>query len=284
MTSPARRPLDGLSVGVTAQRRREELGDALARQGAEVVYGPAIRTVPLADDTDLLDATRRLIENPPDITVTTTAVGFRGWLDVADAWGLREPLLDALRRSDVVTRGPKVRGAVRAAGLREVWSPESESSDEVFAHLAGHYDLSASRLAVQLHGDPLTDLLNGARAVGARIDEISVYRWEQPDDDAPLRRLIGLAATGGVDAVTFTSAPAAINFLATAGVLGLEPQLTAALGRSVACFAVGPVTGAPLVAAGIPVISPERFRLGALVREVTGQLPAFVASSVGRAT
>ena len=48
-------PLAGYTVAVTAARRREELGALLARRGARVVYAPAIRIVPLADDAELVD-------------------------------------------------------------------------------------------------------------------------------------------------------------------------------------------------------------------------------------
>lgn len=268
------RPLAGCTVGVTAQRRREELGDALARQGADVVYGQAIRVVPLVDDTQLREATAGLVDVRPDVVVATTAVGFRGWLEAAASWGLGDALREALDAADVLTRGPKVRGAVRAAGLREVWSPESESSDEVFAHLAAEYDLTGLRVAVQLHGDPLTGLLDRTRAGGADVVPVPVYRWEPPADPAPLHELIRRVAQRRVDAVTFTSAPASANFVATASALGLGDDVRAAFVADAVCFAVGSVTAGPLVADGIAVVWPERFRLGALVREVATVLPA----------
>ena len=83
----------GSRSGVTAERRREELGNALARRGARIVYGPAIRVVPLADDTELLAATRRCLAAPLDVVVATTGVGFRGWLDTAEAWGLKDDIV-----------------------------------------------------------------------------------------------------------------------------------------------------------------------------------------------
>ena len=236
--------------------------------------GTAIRVVPLADDSQLLDATKRLVERPPDFTITTTGVGFRGWLEVAGEWGLADPLLEALSASVVLTRGPKVRGAVRAAGLRESWSPASESSDEVFEHLLASYDTAGKVVAIQLHGDPLHDLVDSVRAAGAEVIEIPVYRWEPPADEKPLRRLIEQVAAAELDAVTFTSAPAAVNFLRTSELAGLGPQVRAAMSGPVLCVGVGPVTSAPLIAAGIPTVSPERFRLGALVREVAERLPA----------
>src|SRR3954452_20059894 len=128
-------PLAGYTVGVTAARRREELGAALERKGARVLYGPAIRIVPLADDTDLLAATRRCLAGPLDYAVATTGVGFRGWLDAADVWGVGDALRAALGEATILARGPKARGAVRAGGLHDAWSPESESSTEVLEHL-----------------------------------------------------------------------------------------------------------------------------------------------------
>ena len=124
-------PLAGYTIGITAARRREELGAALERRGARVTYAPAIRIVPLADDSRLRAATERCLEGPLDIVVATTGIGFRGWIEAADTWGLAGKLTDAIGRATVLARGPKARGAVRSAGLREAWSPESESSDEV---------------------------------------------------------------------------------------------------------------------------------------------------------
>jgi uroporphyrinogen-III synthase len=265
--------LDGYRVGVTAERRREELGSALERRGAQIVYGPAIRVVPLADDTQLLDATKRCLAAPLDLVVATTGVGFRGWLAAAGEWGLAESLIAAFDAATILTRGPKVRGAVRAAGLREAWSPESESSAEVLEHLLAGYDLAGLRVAIQLHGDPLRDMVEALRGAGAEVIEVPVYRWEPPADEAPLQALVALVAEAAIDALTFTSAPAAVNFLRTADELGLGAAVRAALSGPVLCVAVGPVTAAPLLDAGITAVQPERFRLGALVREVVERLP-----------
>jgi uroporphyrinogen-III synthase len=266
--------LAGFAVGITAARRREELGNALERRGARIVYGPAIRIVPLADDTRLLEATKRCLHERLDFAVATTGVGFRGWMDVADAWGLKEAIVEALDRAVILARGPKVRGAVRAADLREEWSPESESSSEVLEHMLTHYDLVGKSVAVQLHGEPLRDLVDALRGAGADVIEVPVYRWEPPEDDAPLHRLIDLVADGDLDALTFTSAPAAVNFLRTADEAGRGAEVRKALRGPVLVAAVGPVTAAPLVREGVSVVQPERFRLGALVREVVEHLPS----------
>lgn len=266
-------PLAGYTIGVTAARRREEFGAALERRGARVVYAPAIRIVPLADDAELLAATRRCLQVPLDHVVATTGIGFRGWMEAADTWSLLDDLAAALGRASILARGPKARGAIRACGLREQWSPESESSAEVLEHLLASGSLAGRRIAVQLHGDPLPDLVATLRSRGAEVIEVPVYRWVLPDDEAPLRRLVELTAARSVDAVAFTSAPAANSFLATAEEQGCGLEVRAALRADLLAAAVGPVTAAPLLAAGLPVVQPARYRLGALVREIVEQVP-----------
>src|SRR6478609_1413565 len=119
-------PLAGFTVGVTAARRAEELGTLLTRRGASVLHAPALRIVPLADDSELLAATKDLVDIPPDVVLATTAIGVRGWVEAADGWGIGDELLELLRGIELLARGPKVKGAIRAAGLTEAWSPQSE--------------------------------------------------------------------------------------------------------------------------------------------------------------
>jgi uroporphyrinogen-III synthase len=266
-------PLAGYTVAVTAARRKEELGALLDRRGARVIYAPAIQIVPLSDDAELVAATREVLARPVDLVIATTGVGFRGWLEAADAWDL--PLVEHLRSARVLARGPKARGAIRGGGLVDAWSPESEASVEVLSHLLSGAEgpLEGRRIAVQLHGDPLPDLVAALRQAGAEVLTVPVYRWVLPEDVAPVRRLVATVVGGGVDAVTFTSAPAAASLLSVADQLGQREPLVTALKERVMAIAVGPVTAGPLEAAGIPTRQPERARLGALAREVVARLP-----------
>ncbi len=265
-------PLAGYTVGITPARRREELAAALERRGARVISAPAIRIVPLADDSELRDATRRCLAAPLDIVIATTGIGFRGWIEAADAWGAGEELVKAIGQATVLARGPKARGAIRAAGLRETWSPASESSSEVLEYLIAE-DLDGKRIVVQLHGEPLPDLVQTLRLAGAEVIEIPVYRWVLPEDTAPLERLIEAVSCAAVDAVAFTSAPAAASFLRAARERGRGGSVRAALCGPVLPACVGPVTAGPFQQEGIPVIQPGRARLGALVREIVEQVP-----------
>ncbi|WP_107063880.1 uroporphyrinogen-III synthase [Streptomyces mutabilis] len=270
---PEHGPLAGFTVGVTAARRADELGALLQRRGAAVLHAPAIRIVPLADDSELLAATKQLIDQAPDVVVATTAIGFRGWVEAADGWGLGDALLERLRAVELLARGPKVKGAVRAAGLTEEWSPASESMAEVLDRLL-EQGVDGRRIAVQLHGEPLPGFVEALKAGGAEVVGVPVYRWLPPEDLGPVDRLLDAAVSRGVDAVTFTSAPAAASLLSRAEERGLLPELLAAFGHDVLPACVGPVTAVPLQGHGVDTVQPERFRLGPLVQLLCRQLPA----------
>jgi uroporphyrinogen-III synthase len=265
-------PLAGYTIGITPARRREEFAAALERRGARVINAPAIRIVPLADDSELRAATLRCLDTPPDIVIATTGIGFRGWVEAAEAWGIADELTKTIGQATVLARGPKARGAIRASGLREAWSPESESSNEVLEHLIAG-DLDGKRIAVQLHGEPLPDMVQTLRLAGAEVIEVPVYRWVPPEDTAPLHRLIQAVSCAAVDAVAFTSAPASASFLRAADELGCGDAVRAALRGPVVPACVGPVTAGPFQEQGIAVLQPGRARLGALVREIVEQIP-----------
>ncbi|MBL1099569.1 uroporphyrinogen-III synthase [Streptomyces sp. 205] len=268
-------PLAGFTVGVTAARRADELGALLRRRGAEVMHAPALRIVPLADDSELLAATKHLLDHAPDVVVATTAIGFRGWVEAADGWGLGEALLDRLRGVRLLARGPKVRGAIRAAGLTEEWSPASESMAEVLDRLLEE-GVDGRRIAVQLHGEPLPGFVESLRAGGAEVVGVPVYRWMPPEDIGPVDRLLDATVARALDAVTFTSAPAAASLLDRAEQRGMREELLDALRHDVLPACVGPVTALPLEAHAIPTSQPERFRLGPLVQLLCHELPGRV--------
>ena len=270
-------PLAGCTVAVTAERRADELATLLERRGASVRKVPAIHIVALADDAELRSATAQVIEAPPELVVATTGVGLRGWLAAAAEWGLGDALEEALRGSRLVARGPKAKGAIRGAGLREEWSPASESSAEVHDHLVAE-GIDGSRIAVQLHGqatrwEPLPDLAATLRAAGADVLGVPVYRWVPPPQPAALDALIDDVAAARVQCVSFTSAPAVASILDRADATGRLDPFLAAMNDGVLAACVGPVTAGPLDALGVRTAQPARYRLSDLARLIVDELP-----------
>jgi uroporphyrinogen-III synthase len=284
MSEPDRARLTGYRIAVTSTRRAEELCALLQRRGATVCAASAITMINLTDDDELHRNTDALITRPPDILIATTAVGFRGWIAAADEWGLANDLIAALAGARIVARGPKAIGALRAAGLAEEWSPESESSREVPGYLR-ESGVADRRVAVQLHGtteywDPVPELLDELRAAGADVVPIQVYRWQPAPPGGEFDQLVTRITQRQFDAVAFTSAPAVVAMLLRAEDLGVTDELLAALRSDVRAMCVGPVAAGPLTQLGIPTSSPQRMRLGALARHIADELPALRTHTV----
>jgi uroporphyrinogen-III synthase len=284
MRQPNSAPLTGYRIAVTSARRAEELCALLSRQGAEVCSAAAINMISLPDDDELHNNTEALIAEPPDILVAHTGIGIRGWLAAAEGWGLANQLIASLSSARSLARGPKATGALRAAGLHEEWSPESESSTELLKYLL-ESGVSGKRIAVQLHGaadawDPFPEFVGGLRSAGAEVVPLRVYRWKSTALGGEFDQLVTGIARRQFDAVSFTSAPAAAAVLERSRDLDIEDQLLQALRTDVHAMCVGPVTSQPLIRKGIPTSSPERMRLGALARHIAEELPLLGSCNV----
>lgn len=231
----ARLPQDlaGCRVVLTAQRRADEFAAALERRGATVVHAPTLSHIPHVDDPELIARTGELIDNPPDVVIVTTGVGFRGWMEAADAAGQSDALLTVLENARLIARGPKARGAVQHHGA---------GSDGPDAML---------------------------RDGGADVAPLIVYRWGPAPDPAAVEAAVDIVARRDADCVAFTSAPGAHAFLEAAQRSGVRDLVLDAMRDSdVLAAAVGDTTAAPLREHGIDPLVPDRFRMGALVRAI----------------
>ncbi|MDY0909494.1 uroporphyrinogen-III synthase [Microbacterium sp. CFBP9034] len=283
---PLSAALGGCTIVIAVDRRSLELAAALERHGAVVRHAPALTIVPHIDDDALIASTRELIAQRPEIVVVTTGVGFRGWMEAADEAGLLDDLQAAIASAQIVARGPKARGAIQQAGLTADWVAESETSVELGEYLLAE-GVAGRRIAVQHHGSGADGLDELFEEAGADVVSLTVYRWGPPPDAAAVCRSVTSTAQGEVDAVLFTSAPGAAEWLAAAAREGvLDDIVDLAAGGRVLMAAVGPITAGPLVDVGITPLIAERGRLGSLVRAVVthfgGGHAAWLPTTAGR--
>ena len=269
-----RLPLAGFRIGVTAARKAEEQVALLERRGARVDWAPVLSLDPNhVDDTALRAATERVLAAPIDMFLATTGIGMKAWFAAAESWGLLDPMLEALGAAEILARGPKSVGALRARGLRELWSPESEEFDDVLEHLRGR-DLSGRRIVVQEHGQSLSMVAHALRRQGATVETVTVYRVASAPDPTPVFALVDLVADSELDAVTFTAAPAVSAFMEAAASVGRRDDVISAFQADVVACCVGPVTAAAFELWGVPTVFPERSRTAAMVKFLETELPS----------
>jgi uroporphyrinogen-III synthase len=266
-------PLEGFTIGVTADRRASEQAELLRRRGARVVSGPTIATAYLASDERLRRATTELLESPPTALVVTTGIGIRAWIEAAQSWGVDRELLDALAGARVIARGPKAAAAAQALGLDVAAAAADERMSGVRALLG---DLApGDHVAVQSFGDDASDAETLLQRRDVRLTTVPVYRWQQPADLRPARQLVRATLDGRVHALTFTSAPAVRNLFTIAAGDGARTAdaLRAALNERVVAACVGPACAEAARAVGIAEpLAPDVGRLGLMVRLLSERL------------
>ena len=263
--------LTGFRIGVTSDRRSEDLIDAFERRGGTVFHAPTLRIAHAAADDPIIEDTRAIIEQAPDVLLATTGYGIRRWFEVADAAGLGDDLTSALESVKILVRGPKARGGVRGAGLNDVGMSAVETTASLVTKTLDEYPPGLT-IAVQLHGNADQPELERLRQKHTVLT-VAPYRWNRVGSkDDKVQRLVELVSARQLDAVTFTSAPAVHALLAAAEAMGMLDQLVAALQSEVIAASVGPVTSAALQAVDVAPIQPDRYRMGALIRLVCEDL------------
>jgi len=265
-------PLLGHLVAVTGHRRVEELAAHLQTLGAAVTRGPMMQTRPIAENGRLRASTQLVIARPPEYLVATTGIGVRSWLNAAASYGGRDRLVDALRDTRILARGPKVVGALSEAGLHP-WFVEPSGRTQPMIDLLHRRSLTGAHVAFQLPGSRMEEATEALRAFGAWVTPVAAYEWTWPEDLAPAKRLLRAVAERHVSAVTFTSRPAVQNFVTLARQEGIDEQVRTALQGPVASVCVGEVTADELRAAyGAAPVVPARPILGSVVQAVVESL------------
>ena len=260
--------LENRTVAITEHRYEKELTALIARSGANVISCPLLEERPVANRSELRAFIGKLIEGGFDFMVFFTGVGARFLAEEAESMGQTDQFKDALKRIQVVSRGPKPRAAMRKLGLGVDLTPEKATSEGLLELLRSE-PLEGQRVGVQLYGNPNPDFVSGLEKLGSMVSTVEVYNYGSASDRARVRRFIETLLGGEVDAIIFTSAPQVASLFSVAEGAGRSADLTDAFNGRISVAAVGEVTQRALVHRGIAVrILPKSPKMGPLADAV----------------
>lgn len=269
MTQPS---FNGLRVLVLESRRARELGLIVTSYGGEPLVAPSMREVPLESNAEAVRFIDDLIAGEFDVVILLTGVGSRVLLDIVQrVQGTRKRLIEALKETVVVCRGPKPLAVMREIDVPVfLTAPEPNTWRELLAALderKSELSLEGLNVAVQEYGASNPDLLAGLESRGARVTPVPVYQWALPEDVEPLRKAARAIADGALDIVLFTTATQAVHLMKVAEELRLADRVLAGLRRMVV-GSIGPTTSEELRQRGIPIdLESSHPKMGFLVRE-----------------
>ena len=267
---------NGLRVLVLESRRARELGLIVTSYGGEPLVAPSMREVPIESNAEAVRFIDDLIAGEFDVVILLTGVGSRVLLDIVQrVQGTRKRLIEALKETVVVCRGPKPLAVMREIDVPVfLTAPEPNTWRELLAALderKSELSLDGLNVAVQEYGASNPDLLAGLESRGAKVTPVPVYQWALPEDVEPLRKAVRAIAEGELDVVLFTTATQAVHLMKVAAELRLADRVLAALQRMVV-GSIGPTTSEELRQRGIPIdLESSHPKMGYLVREAAEQ-------------
>ena len=258
-------PFGGLRVLSLESRRAKEIEALIRRLDGNAFVAPSVQERALEDHGEAVRFVERLEGGEFDMVICMTGVGLAFLRDVAAAHMPVERLAAALRRTTIVSRGPKPIPLLRSMNVPvTIVVPEPNTWKEIVQAVAARTERS---IAVQEYGRPNLEMNAALERLGARVTSVAMYRWELPKDTEPLREAARRLSARAFDVVLFTSSIQLDHLLEVANQLGIEMQVLETLRENVAIASVGPVMTAALESRGLRVdIVPNHPKMGSLVK------------------
>ncbi len=255
---------DGLRVLSLESRRAAEIELLIRKQGAQPFVAPSVRERALADNSDAFRLLERLESGGCEMLILMTGVGLSFWRDVVASRYDFARADEALRRAKLLARGPKPVAVLRGSGMvPDVTIPEPNTWREIVRAIAARPE---RRLAVQEYGRPHPQFVAELEAVGAQVQTFALYRWELPEDMAPLREAVRRLAQREADTILFTSGIQLEHLFTVAAEQELAEEVRSALEEHVAVASIGPIMNEALAEHGLlPDIVPASPKMGPLV-------------------
>jgi uroporphyrinogen-III synthase len=272
--------LNGLRVLTLESRRSDLVQNLIAEQGGECFNAPSVRERPLDSNPQAIQFAKELIAGRYDMIIFTTGVGTRYLLDVLAASGPVEPFLQALRKVQIVSRGPKPAAALNELGVRvSVSVPEFYTWREVLDATSG---IKCSSVAVQEYGVPNPELIHSLRQRGLIVTPVAIYRWDLPEDLAPLEQAVRRIRDRWCHAVIFLSSVQFTNLLRVAERERMRDAMLLALQQDIVTVSIGPVMSDTLIREGLrPDFEPNHPKLAACIRQFAEQASDLISAKRG---
>lgn len=281
-TPPAPPPLPsdfhGLRVLSFESRMATEMARLIKRHGGEPVVVPALREIPipLQDNGAVFRFGVKLILHQVDILILMTGVGAKALFDVLQTRYPLAEIIEALKKTILVTRGPKPLAVLKTMGVEaNITVPEPNTWQDVIATLDYYRPVQGLKIAVQEYGVTKPEMVEDLKKRGAEVFAVPVYRWALPEDTRPLDTAITEVINGALDAMVVTNA-AQIDHVMQLAEHAHKTDLFRDACKKLVVASIGPTASEALKHHDLPVdFEPSHPKMGILIKEFSEQVHAF---------
>lgn len=263
-------------------RMAPEMTRLIERNGGTPVVVPALRElpIPLQENGAVLRLGVKLILEQIDIVILLTGTGTTALFDLLQTRYPRTDLVEALKKTFVVTRGPKPLAALKKALDLEpnITVPEPNTWVEVVSTLDEYRPVKGLRVAVQEYGMSNPELLEALRQRGAEVFPVPIYRWALPEDTGPLKQVLGEIIAGNMQVMLVTNAAQIDHVMQLLEQEGTTAQFKEAC-RKMVVASIGPTASECLRHYDLPIdFEPSHPKMGVLVKETSEQVHSILIS------
>jgi uroporphyrinogen-III synthase len=258
---------NGARIALLESRMSAELATLIRNNGGEPRSAPSVKEVALSRRDEVAAFIDQISAGSYNFVLFMTGVGVKALFREAEELGRLDELLESLRKTTTVCRGPKPIAVLKRYEIPvSIAAAEPNTTAEVIRALAGH-NLASQRVALLHYGERADEMAEFLLGQGALLDELCLYEWQLPEDTTPMKELIGEVIRGEIDSVAFTSKVQVRHLFQVAGEIGRADELREALNNKTIVTAIGPTCAAMLTEEGVtPRVVPEHPKMGYMVK------------------
>jgi uroporphyrinogen-III synthase len=268
---------NGLTVAAFESRMAAEIARLIERHGGKPLVAPALREIPLDDNSAALKFGVKLTTERVDLLILLTGVGTTALFDLLKTRYPWSSIVAALKQTALVARGPKPVAALKALDLQPTLTvPEPNTWVDLISTLDEYRPVKGLRVAVQEYGASNRDLLEALKQRGADVFPVPIYRWALPEDLAPLRQALDEIIAGNVSVLLITNAAQVDHVMQVLEKDGKVKPFRAALKKMVVA-SIGPTASERLHHHELPIdLEPSHPKMGVLIKETGEQAHALL--------
>ena len=268
---------NGLTVAAFESRMAAEMARLIERYGGQPHVAPALREIPLSDNTAVLEFGKRLLAGHFEMVILLTGVGTKTMIEILQTAHPLDSVKAALARTTVLARGPKPVAALKELGLiPSITVPEPNTWRDILQVLDERGSLIEVRIAVQEYGVSNPDLLAALRQRGAQVTQVPIYKWALPENIAPLHAVLVAIIAGQIDVLLITNAAQIDHVIQLLEQKGTTAQFKEACKKMVVA-SIGPTASERLRHYDLPIdFEPTHSKMGVLVKEASERAHALL--------
>ncbi len=283
--SPPPLPTDfhGLRVLSLESRMATEITRLIERHAGIPLVVPSVREIPipLQDNGAVFRFGVKLILQQIDILILMTGVGTKALFEILQTRYPLAELIEALRKTITVTRGPKPLAALRTLGVEaNITVPEPNTWQDVIATLDYYRPVQGLKIAIQEYGISNPEMIEDLKKRGAEVFTVPIYRWALPEDTGPLKGAISKILDGKIDVLLVTNAAQIDHVMQLVEQEG-KAELFRDACKNLIVASIGPTASDRLKHYDLHVdFEPSHPKMGILVKEISEQVHVLKQSRI----